>query len=229
MKKILYGYQLFGLIIFLIAFAATFFLADFIQEQSRDVINRSLVKFADQSMKTTEEVLKSPKTNKLLSERQLSAARDEIARYKTNPLKYVSHLTRDSETTENAASPLDVAGVLKKRLIDKTFSWKKEIKEKFNLLIGKIVSDARLFLLSNLLVFAAALFFGLKANAGNKLNYMASAVSSLPVVITVLGFVDRNLLFAFLQNDVGRWSYIASLAGALAWLFYGHYTRKKPA
>jgi len=137
-----------------------------------------------------------------------------------------------SLTGEKVSLPsitIDSKNPLKVRLLSKLFNWKKGIKEKFKKSFNGIVTDIKIFLLTNILAFGIALFLNKKSLKNEKNYYIASGILTLSIAISVWGYLDQNWFYSFLLNNFTGWAYPVGMGILFSWLLFNYYQHKHAA
>ena len=223
MKNVLIGCQLLFSFLFAIALISNFFTVDDIANKSRKVITNKVVKEIDSKVNLAEEVLATKAAKTYLETYQIEAISEEIVEFRRNPHRYVEAVTLSSSETSLIPVEMRSDNPLKNRLMGRIFLWKTSIKEHFENTFGGLVKDIHIFLFTNMMGLAIAAAIGIKSTSLGKSATTVSLILTFTIVISALGYMDKNWFYTILLNNYAGYSYPLGVFVTTLWLCYEYY------
>jgi hypothetical protein len=196
---------------FAFVFGCSFFARDHIESRARAFVTDKTLQYSRPVVDIAEQALAAPVAGRLLTDKQLEVARDEIKDYRADPVTFISNLTQKPD-------PPRVRN--KNPLLEKVASVKDKIREYYNETLSQLLVDLRIFSATNCV--ASVLALGLAIGAQSQKQKLVVSFSILMFVMLVLtsDIYLANLTFwrILLRIHMG-WQYpvILGLVSAVAW------------
>ena len=227
MYKIVITTQLSFALLFSFALVATFTEAENIKERSRVQITEKVVGMVGSKIDLAEEVMNSKKVETYLADYQIEVINSEIASFRANPQSYIEQMTQDK--TEVSSNEVETNNPLAKVLIEKVFGWKNNIKNHFDNTFSKLLTDLRIFCVTNVVgLFLAALVLFKREDYG-KYSTTVSVILSDVIALSALSYFDQSWLYSILLNNYAGYGYPLGIISTFCWLFYEYHKSKEEA
>ncbi len=226
MRNLLLSTQVIFFFVFVIAFIASFFVVDDLQEKSKVAVTEKVVVSTSSNVAFVEELLNSKAATTYLADYQLETIHEEIDTFKGDPYRYVESLTLDEAQTTIIPPDLKSNNPLKNALMEKVFSWKSGIKDHFNKTFEGLVTDIRIFIVSNIFALLVAALVCYKQNTLGKESMVVSSILTGVIALSSLSYLDQNWLFTIILNSYSGYSYPVGILMTTLWLYYEYYSRR---
>jgi hypothetical protein len=192
-------------VVFFVCFLAyTFIARRHLDALAREFVIEKTLGYSKPIVQIADQALDSPLAQKLLTDDQAAAIRNEIADYNNDPATYVSDLTRQHvrELPLANANPL----------LAKVASIKEKIRTFYDNTLNALIGDLRIFSVSNLI--AGLIAFGLAYRSSSAIRKPVVWFSFLMFVAVLYCsylYVDDLTFFRILFRAHMGWWYAASL------------------
>ena len=212
----------FAVAFFALFLAYTFVAKTHLEELARDFVAEKTIAYAEPSVAIAEESLESPLVAKLLSEDQIRAAREEINAFQNDPSAYVSKLT--GQQTQ------DLIPLGANRIAKKIGTLKKGIQNFYDGTLQALVSDLRIFAISNLVACLAAFLLAFFSPPKIRKSVLwFSILMFLGVALCSFMYVDGLSFFRILFRSHMGWWYAVLLTLTIATLCWDYGRHPVPA
>ncbi len=229
MKKLLITVQLIFALIFGAMLMGSFFVVEDIQDKSRDQITEKVVQSISSKLTFAEEVLNSKAASNYLKDYQIETIREEINSYKSDPSSYVESVVQDESKSEVIPPLLASKNPLKNLLLEKIFSWKKNLKNYFNKTFDHLVFDIRLFITSNIVALLGAAFACYRQSTLGKDAIAISTILTIAIALSSIGYLDQNWFYSILLNSYAGYGYPLTILSTTAYIYYQYYKNEREA
>ncbi|MGH1429390.1 MAG: hypothetical protein ACRBEE_15750 [Arenicella sp.] len=227
MRKSLLIIQIVFLLGFITTFIASFYAVDNIKEKSKSIISEKIVSSATSKIAFTEELLHSKAAEKYLKNYQIETIREEMESFKTNPKGYVESLTLSETKTVIAPPELNSRNPLKNALLTKIYSWKSDIRKHFNRTFSALITDIRIFIVSNIISLLAAVIICYKQRSLGKRSFAISLILTIVVALSSLTYLSKDWLFSIIINSYAGYGYPLGIAILTFWLCFEYFKSLK--
>ena len=207
------------IVVFFVGFIAyTLIARQQIDSLARDFVTEKTLNHSRLIVEVAGKALDSPLVKKLLSDDQEAAIREEIAGYQKDPRAYVAELThQDRHDAPRAhANPL----------LEKVTSIKSKIRTFYDNTLNALISDLRIFSISNLIAGLIALSLAYRSSSEvRKPIVWFSFLMFVGVIYCSYLYIDHLTFFRILFRSHMGWWYAAFLGVMIAALYldYGHH------
>jgi len=214
-------------ILFSIAFVLSFTEAEKIKEDSRVQVTKKVIVMVESKIDLAEEVVNSKKAQSLLADHQIEVIRAEISSFRESPENYVTQMTQDESEVKD--SSYSSGNPLSKALLEKVFGWKKGIKKHIEKAYSNLLTDIRIFCLTNIVGLLLAAIVLYKREVLGKHAVAVSSILTGVIALSALSYLDQNWLFAILLNRYVGYGYPVGIFGTFLWVFLEYHKSKKEA
>lgn len=206
-------------VVFFAGFLAyTFFARQHLDNLARGFVTEKTLEYSQPIVEVADAALDSPLVNEILSDEHKIAIKKEINSYKEDPASYVSDLTRKS---------VDRAPVEKVNpLVEKVASIKDKIRTFYDNTLDALITDLRIFSVSNLIAGTIALVLAFRSSTKiRKPIVWFSFLMFVAVLYCSYLYIDDLTFFRMLFRTHLGWWYSACLCVAIVALYldYGHH------
>lgn len=199
------------------AFFACFVAYTFVARQHLDGVARGFVTertlhYSRPIVELAGESLNVPLVQKLLTDEEKAAIRQELVQYGNDPSTYIGDLTREKMLPPNRRNP--------NPLLDKVVSIKERIRSFYDRTLVALISDLRIFSVSNLCAatLATALAFWSRKDIQKSVVWL-SLLMLVAVLYSSYLYVDGLTFFRILFQTHMGWWYPIFLCVVLAGLY----------
>lgn len=187
-------------VVFFVGFLAyTFIARQHLESLARGFVTEKTLAYSELAVGTADEALNSPLAQKLLTDEQATAIRNEIADYRKEPKAYIAALT--------GQQLLDAPKANANPLMAKMASIKSKIRKYYDDTLDALIADLRIFSLSNLV--AGLVAFGLAYCSRSKIRepiVWFSLLMFVAVLYCSYMYVDDTTFFRILfRTHMGWW------------------------
>ena len=192
------------IIFFICLLGYTFFARLHLESLARNFVTEKTLDYSKPIVEIADESLDSPLVKKVLSDEQANAIRKEITDYQNEPRAYIADLTHQQVRD----APLENANPL----IEKVAAIKDKIRKFYDNTLHALISDLRIFSLSNLI--AGLIAFGLAYRSPSNIRKPIVWFSFLMFVAVLFCsylYIDDLTFFRILFRTHMGWWYAAFL------------------
>ena len=192
------------IIFFICLLGYTFFARLHLESLARNFVTEKTLDYSKPIVEIADESLDSPLVKKVLSDEQANAIRKEITDYQNEPGAYIAGLTHQQVRD----APLENANPL----IEKVAAIKDKIRKFYDNTLHALISDLRIFSLSNLI--AGLIAFGLAYRSPSNIRKPIVWFSFLMFVAVLFCsylYIDDLTFFRILFRTHMGWWYAAFL------------------
>ena len=207
------------IVVFFVGFIAyTLIARQQLDSLARDFVTEKTLNYSKLIVEVAGEALDSPLVKKLLSHDQQAAIREEIAGYQTDPRAYVAELTQQhrQDAPRAHANPL----------LERVTSIKSKIRTFYDETLNALITDLRIFSISNLIAGLIALSLAYRSSREvRKPIVWFSFLMFVGVIYCSYLYIDHLTFFRILFRSHMGWWYAAFLGVMIAALYldYGHH------
>ena len=192
------------IIFFICLLGYTFFARLHLESLARNFVTEKTLDYSKPIVEIADESLDSPLVKKVLSDEQANAIRKEITDYQNEPGAYIADLTHQQVRD----APLENANPL----LEKVAAIKDKIRKFYDNTLHALISDLRIFSLSNLI--AGLIAFGLAYRSPSNIRKPIVWFSFLMFVAVLFCsylYIDDLTFFRILFRTHMGWWYAAFL------------------
>lgn len=187
-----------------------------LESLARGCVTEKTLAYSASVVQLAELSLDLPIVQENLSNEHEGAIRDEIAAYRKDPGTYISDLTRQQQ-------PVVVQVVKMNPLLEKVALIKESIRLFYDDTLASLISDLRIFSLSNLFAGAVAFLLAFRSTSGvQKPVIWFSYIMFVAVLYCSYMYLDQLTFFRILFQMHMGWWYAATLLVMIAGLYLEH-------